>query len=259
MSSITVLAKTLGGTLLKNAPGIMAGVGAAGLIATAVFAGQASIRAAEIIREDEEMVTVEDTREPMTVLKDRIKLVWKLYIPTIAMGALSIACIFGSHHVNVRRAAALSAALSLSENTLSKFQKEATKVLSDKKLQEVRDAVAESKAHDNPLVGNSNQILLTGNGDMLCYDTISGRYFKSNVEKLRSAENTINHNLVNGTWVDLNELYSEIGLPPTKLGHDLGWVPDNLVQLNFSSMLSDNGEPCLVMDYGVDPKYNPWR
>ena len=112
MSSVTVLAKTLGGTLLKNAPGIMAGVGAAGLIATAIFAGQASIRADELIREDEAMLTVEDTREPMTVLKDRIKLVWKLYIPTIAMGALSIACIFGSHHVNVRRAAALLGAAS---------------------------------------------------------------------------------------------------------------------------------------------------
>ena len=54
-------------------------------------------------------------------------------------------------------------------------------------------------------------------------------------------------------WV----VYEEIGLARTSTGDRLGWNTDTgLLDLNFSSQLSEEGKPCLVIDFKVMPKYD---
>ena len=54
----------------------------------------------------------------------------------------------------------------------------------------------------------------------------------------------------------LNDLYYELGLEPTKTGDYMGWEVDKeMLNFKFSSQLTENGTPCLVIDYEVYPLY----
>ena len=93
-------------------------------------------------------------------------------------------------------------------------------------------------------------------GNTLCYDSISGRYFKSDIEKIKKAENELNKKMLNEMYLSLNEFYDELGLRPTSLGNELGWnIDDGLIDIHFSSQLSEDDQPCLVLDYCVAPRY----
>ncbi|MFR8351429.1 MAG: DUF6353 family protein [Blautia obeum] len=45
----------------------------------------------------------------------------------------------------------------------------------------MKDAVAKDKVEKNPVV--TREVIITEKGNTLCYDAISGRYFKSDIEK----------------------------------------------------------------------------
>jgi hypothetical protein len=58
-------------------------------------------------------------------------------------------------------------------------------------------------------------------------------------------------------FVTLNELYDELNLKSTKMGEIIGWhIDDGLIEPEFSSHLTENGVPCLVLDYVSEPRYN---
>ena len=97
-------------------------------------------------------------------------------------------------------------------------------------------------------------------GDTLCYETISGQYFKSDVEAIRKAVNKINKQMLNENYVSLNDFYSAIGIKPRSIGEDLGWKIDNgFVEVYFSTCLSENDEPCLVISYEKGPVYDYYK
>ena len=54
----------------------------------------------------------------------------------------------------------------------------------------------------------------------------------------------------------LNEFYDEIRLDHISIGDDLGWnIERGMIDLSFSSLVADDGTPCLVVDYQVSPKF----
>ena len=58
-------------------------------------------------------------------------------------------------------------------------------------------------------------------------------------------------------YISLTEFYNEIGLEPTKISDDLGWdLDDGLIELDISSQITDDGRPCIVIDYLVAPRYD---
>ena len=87
-------------------------------------------------------------------------------------------------------------------------------------------------------------------------DTLSGRYFKSDIETIKKAVNELNREMTYQNYVSLDEFYSKIGLEPIKNGHLLGWNLDNgLIEIDFGSCLAED-EPCIVIDFEVPPKYD---
>ena len=90
----------------------------------------------------------------------------------------------------------------------------------------------------------------------MCRDSFSGRYFNSDIEKFRRSINEFIQNRLQDMWVTLNDLYYELGLSSTKLGDLLGWDMDTgNVKVSFSTQLTEEGEPCLVLNYDVAPKF----
>lgn len=240
--------------VVRNSPTILTITAVAGVVSTAALAVRATPRACELIEEDFRQ-NGSSTTYP-DVVKRYVQTTWRLYLPAIAVGAVTVTCILASNKVNLTRNAALASAYSITERAMSEYQRKAVEVFGEDKHKEIKDRIAQDRVTNNP--PKDSTLVFTGKGQTLCLDMMSGRYFRGDIEDLRRAENRLNQRLINGTWLGLNELYSEIGLEPIKLGDDLGWVTDNLLQLQFSAALSPDEEPCIVMDYAVDPKFDPY-
>lgn len=217
------------------------------MLAAVITAVTATPKALKRIEETKE----ETGQEELTKL-EIFRVTWPCYIPTAVATGLSITSFIGANTVNGRRNAALAAAYTVSESALRGYQRKVQEVLGDEKEKEVRNAVAKQKLEAVPSSGK--EIVITGRGEHLCFDSQSGRYFKSDIEEIRRVQNEINKRLFNENTVTLNEFYYEIGLKSTKSGRDLGFdVSKGLLDIDFSSNLTDKGIPCLVLDYNVVP------
>lgn len=244
--SIKAVAKNLEVAVRKNSPTILTGLGVAGLITTTVLAVKATPKALALIEEAEDKQM--ENLEPLEV----VKVTWKCYIPAALMGGITIGCMIGANSINLRRSAALASAYSIAETTLKEYQAKVVETIGEAKARKIKEDIAEDKMKKNPV--QNTEVIITGKGDMLCFDVLSGRYFKNNIENLRKIQNDFNHNLISEMYVSLNELYYAIGLPGVKVGDDLGWNVDTMIEFSFSSKLTEEGEPCLVVDYLVGPK-----
>ncbi len=234
----------------KHSPEILTGIGIAGMITTTVMAVRATPKALILIEERKEEIGAEKL-EAM----DMVKTAWACYIPAAITGTLSVACLIGASSVNARRNAALATAYTLSESALKDYQGKVIEMFGEKKNEAVKDAIAKDKVEKNPVV--TREVIITEKGNTLCYDAISGRYFKSDIEKIKKAECELNRQILDDMYVSLNDFYYEIGLDSVKLGDELGWnVDSGYIDLSFSSQLASDGTPCLVIDYSVAPRYD---
>ena len=246
------LAKSVRMAIKKHSPEILTGIGIAGMVTAAVMAVKATPKALYLL-EKAKSDESENEKHPFV---EKVKITWKCYIPATVTGGVSILCLIFASSVNARRNTALATAYSLSESALKEYQQKVVETIGEQKEQAVRDAIAKDKIDCNPV--SQREILLTEKGNTLCYDALSGRYFKSDIEKLKKAANLLNRQMFDEIYISLNEFYYEVGLPGIGIGDDIGWNinRDGLVDLQFSSQLADDGTPCLVVNYLVAPRYD---
>lgn len=253
-TNLATIAKDIRKFASKRSPEILTGIGIAGMITTTILAVRATPKALELIEEQKEEESVDELSS-----FEVVKVAWKPYIPAMVTCVVSTACLIGASSVNTKRNAALATAYKLSETALSEYRDKVVKTIGEKKERIVRDKVAEERVKKNPV--SKNEVIVTGNGKTLCFDPISGRYFMCSIETIKKAENTLNKQMLHDIsgYVSLNEFYDELGLDHTSVGDDLGWNTDQLIDINFSSQLNDNGEPSVVLDYLVAPKYDYYK
>lgn len=169
-------------------------------------------------------------------------------------GTVSTVCLIGASSVSLKRNAALAAACSLSETALKGYKNKVVETIGVKKERAVQDAVSKDILKKNPV--ENKEVYITEKGNTLCLEPISGRYFRSDIDKIKRAENELNRRMFDEMYVSLNDLYLELGLKCTSMGDEIGWnVNDGLLDLYFSSQLTENDEPCAVINYNVMPKY----
>ena len=253
----------LGKAARKHSPEILTGIGIAGMLSTTVLAVRATPKALMLIEEkkrEKKFTIIKDGGDPELTRFEVVKVAWKPYIPAAVTGVASIVCLVGASSVNARRNAALAAAYALSETTLADYKEKVVETIGEKKAQEVKDAIAKDKVENDPV--SHKEIVITDKGETLCYDALSGRYFKSDIEYIRRAVNNLNERLLFDTHISLNEYYDEIGLEEIfPMGENLGWTVDpdsankGLIELDFSSQLAE-GTPCLVVGFSNAPRYD---
>lgn len=248
-TNLATIAKDIRKFASKRSPEILTGIGIAGMITTTILAVRATPKALELIEEQKEEESVDELSS-----FEVVKVAWKPYIPAMVTCIASTACLIGASSVNTKRNAALATAYKLSETALSEYRDKVVETIGEKKERIVRDKVAEERVKKNPV--SKNEVIVTGNGKTLCFDPISGRYFMCSIEAIKKAENTLNKQMLHDIsgYVSLNEFYDELGLDHTSVGNDLGWNTNQLIDIDFSSQLNDNGEPSVVLDYLVAPK-----
>lgn len=252
MNKMQHFTKNIGGMISKNSSNILTGLGCAGLISTAILTGKAVPKAIDIL-EYHTRYNIDNSCE-MPEGFEKIKLTWKVFIPAGVVGATSIACIIGANTINTKRNAALAALYSISETALREYRSKVVEEIGKNKETKIRDDIAHNKIIQNPV--ENKTIIITGNGDVLCYDALSDRYFTSSYETIRQKVNDLNYELMSDMWLDLNDLYYALGLPNTKLGNQMGFdLNKGKIEMEYSTQLNPHGQPCLVIDTTVYPKY----
>jgi hypothetical protein len=233
-----------------NSPAILTGIGIAGVVGTAYLTAKATVKAVDIV-DRERSIEFRTTGIQPWSRKQIVLLVWKFYIPPVTVGVLTIASIYGANHVGTRRATAMAAAYSISEKAFSEYKEKVVEKLGEKKEQAVHDEIAQERVEKNPVTDTT--IIVTGDGDVLCYELFTGRYFKSSMETLKQAANQINYDVLHQGYASLTDFYHEVGLPRTGLSDELGWNTDQLMEINFSTVMSDDNRPCIAFDYNTQP------
>lgn len=264
---VSKIFKTVSGTLSKHSPGILTGFGIAGMISTAVLAVKATPKALELIEKEKKRQNRELRRKAeesgseetciISRLKfaDLVKTAWKCYIPAVVTGSISAACLIGANSVNAKRNAVLATAYRLSETAFSEYKEKVIETIGEKKEHVIRDEIAKDRIEKNPVT--TSEVVITEKGNTLCYDSICGRYFRSDIEKIKQIINELNRRLLSEMYISLNDLYYELGLSSTEMGDDLGWNSDEgMIEVDFSSALANDGTPCLVIGYNYAPRFD---
>ena len=253
--SVKKLVFDIGRAVSQNSPHILTAVGCGAYISAVIMAAKAAPEAKpayEHHRAQYERALAEgknrvDAR--MDFAEGIAKEVAPLYLGTGAMVVIGTICIIAADKIHIKRQGALMAACTLSERALDIYQDKVVERLGQAKHEEILDAVAEDGAPFDEIDGVRIDVL--DPEGVLCYDKVTGRYFKSTIEKVRSAEGAVSKKLIDETAIPLSAFYEELGIPDiSDLGDFMGWdVGRCKLDIHFTSMLDHNGVPCLVLNY----------
>lgn len=236
--SLLSIAKNAEKLVRVHSPAILTAFGVSGALTTAYLAGKASYEAAGKLQklDDYEYLTT----------KEKVEMVWELYIPAAISGVITVGCIIGANHVSSKRTAAAYSLLAVSENAFTEYREKIVEQIGAKKEETIRDDIAQDRINKNPPGSN---IIIAGTGEVLCCEMFTGRYFQSDMETLRKAENDINSTLIREMWVPLSELYYILKLPYTSHCGEVGWEAGSPLELKFSTVMSEDNRPCIAFDY----------
>lgn len=252
-ADVTKMASVFVKGIQKKAPAIAIGVGI-GCFAGAVFSSiKETPKAIRLIEAKKKELELEE--EDKLPVSELFKAVWKCYVPMAISFTAGAMCILGAHKLDSTRNAALAAAYQLSETAFREYKNKVVETIGENKEKMVRDEVAKDKVRANAPI--PSQIIVTGRGKTRCYDGQTGRYFESDIESIRKIINRLNYRLQTEHYISLNEFFYEIALPNTDVGDLIGWnLDDGLIDIEFTSMLADDGVPTLVLNYNVAPRYD---
>lgn len=241
---------------------ILTSVGVAGVVGTAVSASVASVKSYKTIQE------AEQPNEKGVCLKlapkEKIKLCWKYYIPTVATGATTISAVIGSNIISGKKEAAMASALAFAEKSFEEYKDVVAEKLGNDEAKELQDKVIFDKISETNSEDIHTDWVFETHGKTLCYDYYCGRYFYSDPAFLRSCEAEINRlYLLNGI-VYLENIYDEIGfLTHPWIGRQIAWeindpvdgIYDSTLSFRFDSTLTADNKPVLVVRMSRDPSF----
>lgn len=193
----------------RNASTILTCVGGIGVVATAVVAVKDTPKAMQIIEKK-----TEEKGEDLTTI-EKIKVAGPVYIPAVAIGVSTLACIFGANTLNKRTQASLMSAYALLDSSYKEYKNKVEELYGEGASARVQGEVAKDKHNAGNISRDDEKLLF--------YDYFSERYFESTMEEVMQAEYDINRELHTKDYAYLNEFYDLLGLDHIQSGWDLGW------------------------------------
>lgn len=236
----------------KHEPEILMSMGIGGMIFSLAWGIKASFKAARAIDKYKETYG----KDKLTA-KETIKLTWKLYLPTVLSVTASVPCVIMSNKVSNKRYAAIATAYTISEAALQEYKDKTKEIIGEKKTKQIEESISDDRV--TKTYSGGNQVILTGNGDSLFYEPLSGRYFKSNWNDILKAANELNSEAITNMsgQTTLNDWFQKIGLETTEIGETLGWNlmnnSSNLIDISISSHITKDNVPCGAIYYNRQP------
>lgn len=233
--------------LKNNSATILSGIGAIGVVGTAVMAAKATPKALELLEE------ATDEKEDKLTKFEAVCVAGPVYIPTILMGMSTIACIFGANTVNKQKQAALTSAYMMLDNSYKKYRN---------KVKELYGVEADAKIKEE-IIKDDYEIEYSNPEEekQLFYEPISERYFESTIEEVQRAEYHLNRNFILRDYANLNEFYKFLGLKTTQQGEILGWSSYagytvygySWVDFTHDRIELEDGLECITINYPFEP------
>ena len=224
--------------LKRNSSTILTCVGAAGVIATTVTAVKATPKALLLLENAKE-----EKGESLTKL-EKVKIAGPAYVPSVLLGAGTLACIFGANILNKQGQASLMSAYALVDGAYKDYKNKVDELYGEEAGTRVRAEIAKDKYEEEPLV-------IVEDGNRLYYDYYSERYFEARPYDVQKAEYEVNRTLMMDDAVYLNEWYRHLGLEPLDHGDDFGWSTCANVEAYWQSWI-DFGHEKVIMDDGLE-------
>lgn len=238
--------------IVKHSPTILT------IFGVGMMGGATVVAIVETPKANSEFVLLEcdDAITHNEYLKKKARIIFYHYWLTATLSLGGAAMIFWSHHVTLGQTAAAIAAYRMKTEDLEKLEAKIAQTDGEKHLEKMKTEMMKDTIGANP--PDDASIIDTGKGKMLCYEVVSGRYFYSDIEKIRKANNDLNEQIADAKQygdepdISINEWYDYLGLERTRTGNKLGWH-NQLIRLNFTSLLTTDGTPCLCVGYKDPP------
>lgn len=228
--------------LRRNSPTILTFLGAAGVVATSIAAAKATPKAMALLEK-----TKEEKGEELTKL-EIVKVAGPAYIPAVAIGASTIACIFGANALNKKTQASIMSAYALLDTSYKQYKSKVKELYGENSDQNVKKEIAKDKFKDNDIHINNEKILF--------FDFYSLRYFESTERLVLKAENRVNELLKLYGRASLNDFYESLGMPTAYTGYELWWNVQKCPSVEFTHDITtmDDGLECCVISMSVEPE-----
>ena len=222
----------------RNGSTILTCVGGAGVVVTSVLAVKATPKAMRLLDAAEKEKGEELTKVEI------VKTAAPAYIPAVIAGASTIACIFGANVLNKHQQASIMSAYALLDNSYKEYRGKVSELYGEDADDKVKAEIAKDKYEGGYLSPEDD-------GSRLFYDSFSGRYFESTLDKVQKAEYDINRDLSMRDYATVNEFYDYLGLEPIDGGDDLGWSTGMNFDYYWQSWI-DFGHQKVPMDDGLE-------
>ena len=228
--------------LRRNSPTILTFLGAAGVVATSIAAAKATPKAMVLLEK-----TKEEKGEELTKL-EMVKVAGPAYIPAVAIGASTIACIFGANALNKKTQASIMSAYALLDTSYKQYKSKVKELYGENSDRNVKKEIAKDKFKDNDIHINNEKILF--------FDFYSLRYFESTERLVLKAENRVNELLKLYGRASLNDFYESLGMPTAYTGYELWWNVQKCPSVEFTHDITtmDDGLECCVISMSVEPE-----
>jgi len=227
-----------------NATTLLTAGGVVGTVATAVLAGRASIKAYQVLEAEKEKVEADPTLPVLTNGRKAL-LVAPHYIPPVITGAATITAIIMVNRMSAQKAAALAAAYGMSQKHFEEYKAKVEEKLTGPKKTQIDDEIAQDRV--NKTKGYENIVVVEG--EVLCFDAPTGRYFRATMEKINRAVNATNAEILHHDFASASFFYNELDLPATTWTEEVGWNTDRLLELTISTTMSPDQRPCIEIDF----------
>lgn len=256
------LKKTTLGFLSDNSSALLTAGGVVGTVATAVLTGRASVKAFQLIeaeQEELEALVAQTNPDPSVGVEPKLSTVIKFriaaphFIGPVVMGSVTIGSIVMANRMSAQKAAVLATAYGLSQKQLDEYRSKIEEKLSPKKAEEIRDEVQADRVANNP---PQNQTIIIGAGDIVCYDSYSDRYHKTNVEKIRKAEQAVMHEILDSNSCSLSVFYDELGWKQNGLSNDVGWNTNTRPEVSITTLMGPDQSPILAIEFKPFPMFD---
>lgn len=253
--NITGLLKSGSIMLNKNAPALLTAFGAVGVVTTAVLTGKASFEAVQRINEAQFKQNLDANQMVPLTTKEKVVLVWPLYISAVSSGALSCGAIVMSHRISSRRAAMLAAAYALNESKLSEYEDKIKEKFGIKKADETKAEIHQDRINRD--YDEGRVIFSPLDGKVLIREDYTGRFFWGSRELVNKAENEINKEILDSGYLPLSAFHKAVGLEDVSLSDHVGFNQNEMLELSWDVGTTPDGSiPVHTFDYVNRPEVN---
>lgn len=265
-------------TIKKNSPEILLGAGIVGFVGTIVLACRATCRADEVLEFHRRKIKdIEDAKEiadadpegemsydieiyrqdkAIRYLKTTGNLA-KLYAPTVAVGALSLACILTSRNIMQKRYLGVVAAYNGLSAAFEEYRKRVRDEYGeglDKHFRygttyeelPVYDENGKKTKEKEQVEKTETEMVIPNDDSCRFFDSSNPNWDKNptfSMMWLRGQQNILNDILHTRGHVFLNEVYDALGFPHTPQGAVLGWIDgegDNCIDFGLYDQNKEN-------------------